>query len=85
MTWHELTPEQRTSKHRDALAQVKSEQREHPNEWMEIDRYKRTATAYETASSLRIKYPLFRFMGKVDQNTREGVLSARYIGADDGE
>ena len=83
MTWHNQTHEQRLSKHRDMLAQVKEQQPDHPNEWMEIDRYKRTATAYETASSLRTKYPLFRFIGRVDQTTREGVLSARYVGGDD--
>lgn len=83
MKWADEEPEQRSRKYLPKLQKVREHQKKHPGKWAEIGRFKRRATASETAVRLRKEHLDFEFRAQKEQKTGDGVLYARLNGTSD--
>lgn len=70
----------RRAKFRTILSDVREQQTIHPGQWAEISRYANPASGRDAATRLRKEYPDFRFESYTDQDTRQGVVRAMYVG-----
>lgn len=80
MEWKNKTPTVRNTKYRVLLGEVRAEQHKNPGQWAELQWFERVETAREAVSRLGVQYPLFEFRSQIDQETKMGVLYARYTG-----
>ena len=83
LRWNEEQPPAPKREFALVLASLKEEQQDNPDMWAEIGRYASIGTSRQAVNRLRKQYlgEGFEIRSSIDQETREGVVYARYGGS----
>ena len=80
LEWEGSQPPRAKRQYAFIFEALKSEQGNNPGMWAEIARYKSIGTSRQAVNRLRKQYTEegFEVRSSIDQDTREGVVYARY-------
>ncbi len=83
LEWNEEQPPAPKREFALVLAALKDEQKDNADMWAEIARYQSIGTSRQAVNRLRKQYGEegFEVRSSIDQETREGVVYARYRGS----
>ena len=82
LEWEGSQPPRAKRQYAFVFAALKEEQGNNPGMWAEIARYQSIGTSRQAVNRLRKQYAHdgFEVRSSIDQNTREGVVYARWTG-----
>ena len=80
LEWEGSQPPRAKRQYAFIFEALKSEQKNNPGMWAEIARYQSIGTSRQAVNRLRKQYTEegFEVRSSIDQDTREGVVYARY-------